>query len=336
MASECRTGGTTVTPVNPVVLPEMAEIVALPTLTACARPELLMVTNAVAVELQVTDAVILLEVPSLNCPSALYCCDVPFGREAPAGVTVMATSVAEVTVSFVEALALPDAALMVVLPGTSAAANPAALIVATAVAEEVHVTELVTSCMLPSVKVPVAVNCCICPVAIEGFAGMIVSDTRAAGPTVALADPVMLPEVAITFALPALTACARPELLTVIVAGALEVHVAEAVKSFDEPLLNSPSALNCCEVPLGRDAPDGVTVMEVRTSTGGVVPVTALDEPPQALATKQTASRQAIASTDRYRFGMQIKLMLLRESSPGVVMKTSHVVLSTIVPDFDK
>jgi hypothetical protein len=235
----------------------------------------------------------------------------------------MATSVAEVTVSFVEAFALPDAALMVVLPAASAAADPPALIVATVVAEEVHVTELVTSCMLPSVKVPLAVNCSICPVAIEGFAGVMANETSAAGLTVTLADPVMLPEVAVTIALPTLAASASPELLTVIVAGALEVQVTEAVKSFDEPLLNSPSALNCWEVPLGRVAPEGVTVMEVRTSTGGVVPVTALDEPPHALAAKLAARTHATASTDRYRFGMQIKFILLRKSSPGMEMKTS-------------
>src|SRR5271168_3893289 len=138
MASETRTGGTTVTPVIPVVLPEVAKIFALPTLTACARPELLMVTNAVAVELQVTDAVRLLEVPSLNWPCALYCWDVPFGRVAPAGLTVMAINVAEVTVSFVEALALPDAALIVVLPCAIDVASPALLMVATATVEDVQ------------------------------------------------------------------------------------------------------------------------------------------------------------------------------------------------------
>lgn len=246
----------------------------------------------------------------------------------------MATNVAEVTVSFVEALALPDVALMVVLPGASAAANPAELMVATVVAEEVQVTELVTFCMLPSVKVPVAVNCNSCPAAIEGFAGATVNDTSAAGLTVTAVEPVMLPDVAMTFAEPTLSACANPELLTETVVAALELHVTDDVRSREVPLLYSPDALNCWDVPLGRDAPDGVTLMEVRTSTGGVVPVTAPDEPPHALAPRHVARRQAAASTDLYRFGMQIKLMLLRESSPGVEMKTSHVVLLTIVPDF--
>ena len=295
---------------------------ALPTLTACARPELLMVTNVVAVELQVTDAVILLEVPSLNWPSALYCWDVPFGRDAPAGVTVIAISVAEVTVSFVEALALPDAALIVVLPCAMDVASPALLMVATATVEDVQVTELVTSCMLPSLNVPVAVNCCDCPAAIVGFEGAMVSETSAAGLTVTAIDPVMLPDVAMTFAEPTLSACANPELLTETVVAALELHVTDEVKSREVPLLNSPVALNCCEVPFGSEAPVGVTVIEVKSSVGGTT-LALLDEPPHPLAAKIAARTQAAASTDRDRFGMQIKFMLLRKSSPGMEKKTS-------------
>lgn len=307
----------------PVVLPEVAKIFALPTLTACARPELLMVTNAAAVELQVTDAVILLEVPSLNWPCALYCWDVPFARDAPAGVTVMATSVAEVTVSFVEAFTLPDAALMFVLPCAIDVASPVPLMVATAMLEDVQVTEVDTFCMLPSLNVPMAVNCCICPAPIEGFAGAIVNETSVAGLTVTAVEPVTLPDVAMTFAEPTLSACANPTLLTESVVAALELHVTEEVKSREVPLLNSPVALNCCEVPFGSEAPVGVTVIEVRSSTGGVVPLTAPDEPPHAFAPRHAARRQAIASTDRNRFGMQIKFMLLRKSSPGMEMKTS-------------
>jgi hypothetical protein len=78
---------------------------------------------------------------------------------------------------------------------------------------------------------------------------------------------------------------------------------------------------------LARDALVGVTVIEVRTSVGGGV-LTALDEPPHPLAAKHAASTQVIASTDRTRVGMQINRLLLRESSPGLEMKTSHVILA--------
>ena len=227
---------------------------------------------------------------------------VPFGIEAPAGVTAIETRVADVTVSFVDALTLPDAALIVVLPEAIVVAKPAALIVATAEVEEVQVTELVTSCMLPSLKVPAAANCCICPAATVRFAGVTASETRSAGLTVTPAEPVMLPDVAIIFAVPTLSACARPEALTEMVVGALELHVTDEVMSREVPLLNSPRALNCCDVPLARDAPVGVMVRDVKPSVGGGVLAELDDEVPHALAVKHTAARQAMASTDRTRF----------------------------------
>ena len=51
-------------------------------------------------------------------------------------------------------------------------ASPAAVIVATDVVDEVQVTWLVRFCMLESEYVPVAVNCCVPPCAIDGFAGV--------------------------------------------------------------------------------------------------------------------------------------------------------------------
>ena len=49
-------------------------------------------------------------------------------------------------------------ALMLVDPTAAPVATPFVLMVATAVLEDVQITELVTFCVLPSVKVPVAVN----------------------------------------------------------------------------------------------------------------------------------------------------------------------------------
>ncbi len=57
----------------------------------------------------------------------------------------------------------PDAAVMVVLPAATPEARPldppALLIVATAGADELQVTDAVRTCVVPSVYVPVAVNC---------------------------------------------------------------------------------------------------------------------------------------------------------------------------------
>jgi hypothetical protein len=63
-----------------------------------------------------------------------------------------------VTVSVVLAEMAPKVAVMVVVPAVRAVTRPLPLIAATAVLLEVQVTELVTSCVVPSEKVPMAVN----------------------------------------------------------------------------------------------------------------------------------------------------------------------------------
>ena len=93
------------------------------------------------------------------------------------------------TVSRVEPLILPVTALIVLVPAANAVARPcvpaALLIVATPVFDELHCTVFVMSCTLLSVNVPVAVNCCFKPNAIEGIAGVTAIDTTVAGVTVA-------------------------------------------------------------------------------------------------------------------------------------------------------
>ena len=52
--------------------------------------------------------------------------------------------------------------------------------VATKAKVELQVTEAVMSCVVPSPKVPVAVNCCRAPTAIAGLAGLILIEVRGA------------------------------------------------------------------------------------------------------------------------------------------------------------
>jgi hypothetical protein len=85
---------------------------------------------------------------------------------------------------------------MVVDPRATAVASPAVLIVATLAAEELHVAVLVRFCVLASVYVPVAVNCCVLPLAIEGVAGVTAIDTSVAAVTVSVVLPETVPEVA--------------------------------------------------------------------------------------------------------------------------------------------
>ena len=56
--------------------------------------------------------------------------------------------------------------------------------VATLVLEEDQVTELVRFCVLPSLNVPVAVNCWVSPAAKEGVAGVTATDFRVGTTTV--------------------------------------------------------------------------------------------------------------------------------------------------------
>jgi len=47
--------------------------------------------------------------------------------------------------------------------------------------EEDQVTEAVKSCMLPSLKTPVALNCCWVPLEIEGFIGVTLMEDKVGG-----------------------------------------------------------------------------------------------------------------------------------------------------------
>src|ERR1700731_995204 len=101
---------------------------------------------------------------------------------------------------------------MVVDPRPTAVASPAVLIVATLAAEELHVAVLVRFCVLASVYVPVAVNCCALPLAIDGFAGVTAIDTNVGAVTVRLSPGEVTPlklAVMVTGP-PAFTPVARP------------------------------------------------------------------------------------------------------------------------------
>ena len=91
----------------------------------------------------------------------------------------MDTNAGGVTVRPVEPTIEPEVACIVVLPAATPVARPAAVIVATAVLVEVQATDPVRFCVLLSLYVPVAMNCCVAPLAIEAFAGVTAIDTKA-------------------------------------------------------------------------------------------------------------------------------------------------------------
>jgi len=109
------------------------------------------------------------------------------------------------------------------MPGVS-------LIVATEGTVELHPPLGVRSWVVPSLKVPVAVNCRAVPSGIDAVAGLIAIETRLALVTVNVVDPVTGPEAALMVVDPGAMLEANPVLLIVAVAAVLEDHVAVLVK----------------------------------------------------------------------------------------------------------
>src|SRR6202040_2775178 len=162
---------------------------------------------------------------SLNVPVAVNCCVAPLVIEGFPGVTAIDTSVAGVTVSSFEPVMLPTVAEIVEVPAPTPVAKPVALIVATPGVAEAH-TALLSTCVVLSLNVPVAVNCCVAPLVIEGFPGVTAIDTSVAGVTVSSVEPVMLTTVAEIVEVPAPTAVAKPVALIVATPGVAEAHTA--------------------------------------------------------------------------------------------------------------
>jgi hypothetical protein len=109
------------------------------------------------------------------------------------------------------------------------------LIVATVAFPVLQDTELVRSCVLVSLKVPVAVNCCVVPRGIDADGGFTLMDTTTAGVTVRSVLPLTEPAVAVIVVEPCAVAVARPcapcTLLIEATLAAEELHVADVVRS---------------------------------------------------------------------------------------------------------
>lgn len=185
---ETRLAGVTVNAVVPDILPVVAVIVVVPVPAALARPfepaALLIVATAVFDELQTTDAVRFWVVLSEYVPVAVNCLFVPLAILGLVGVTATETRLAGFTVSVVVPEMLPDAAVIVDEPASTAVASPveptALLIVATLVLEELQTTDAVRFWVVLSEYVPVAVNCRFDPLAMVELFGVIAIETSEA------------------------------------------------------------------------------------------------------------------------------------------------------------
>jgi len=146
-----------------------------------------------------------------------------------AGVTATDTNTGAVMVRPVNPLIDPDVAMIVVLPVPAPVAKPALVIVATEVLVELQTTEPVMFKVPPSLNMPVAVNCCVTPLAIEVFAGVTAIDTSVAV-TVRFVEPLIEPEVAMIVVLPVPAPVASPALVIVATEVLVELQVTILVR----------------------------------------------------------------------------------------------------------
>ena len=127
-----------------------AVIAVIPALAAEAEPFALTVATPGPEDAHVTDEVMSRVLPSEYLPATVNCCVAPDGTKGFCGLTVAVSKTGPATVSVVEAVTLPEVAVIVVVPWATEVTNAAGLIVATAAVEEFQFTSLVRSLVLPS------------------------------------------------------------------------------------------------------------------------------------------------------------------------------------------
>ena len=146
-------------------------VAVAPGVTPVATPAAVMVAPVDA--LQVTLLVMFCMDPSAKVPVAVNCC-VPLGATlAEAGVTAMDRN-GLATVRVVVPLTAPEVAVIVVLPTAMAIAAPETLMVATAVLDDSQFAVAVRFFVVPSLYIPVAVNCWVVPKPMDGLEGVAV------------------------------------------------------------------------------------------------------------------------------------------------------------------
>ena len=140
-------------------------------------------------------------------------------------MTAIDSRAAGLTVRTVEPVIPSSDALMLDVPVVAPVAKPAAVIVATEVVAEAHVTWLVRFWVELSEKVPVAVNCSLVLWAILGLAGVTAIDSRAAGLIERTVEPVIPSSEALMVDVPVVAPVAKPAAVIVATEVVAEAQV---------------------------------------------------------------------------------------------------------------
>ena len=234
MLMDTRWAVETVKVVEPLTAPSVAEMVVVPVARLPTKPRLFMVAVAGLEEPQRTESVRSSVLVSLKVPVAVNCFVVPTAMLEFAGVTAIETNVALLTLSEAVPVTEPEIALIVADPVPIDVARPEALTVAVPGSDDVHVTD-VKSCVLPSSKVPVALNCWSVPRAIATAFGSTSMDIRCAGTTVKVVVSLRDPTVAVIVVCPAPAVVASPETLMPATEAEEELHVTPFTRSCVDP-----------------------------------------------------------------------------------------------------
>jgi len=173
---------------------------------------------------------------SLNVPVAVNGLMVPIPMIELAGVTAIEINVALLTATEAVPVTDPEVALIVADPAPTAVATPEESTETLLFAEDDQATD-VSNCVLPSSKVPTAVNCCVVPSAIEAVPGETAIEIRLAGTTYNVVVSLCPTTVAVRVVCPAPTVVTTPELSIVATEADEEDQVTPFTRSCDEPSL---------------------------------------------------------------------------------------------------
>ena len=275
--------------------------------------------------------------PSLKVPIAENDSRVPWAMVALLGMTASDARLAAFTVAWVLPLTEPEVAVMVTDPRLRAVAKPPVVIDATRLFEEVHVTVPVMSCVVPSEKFPVAVNCCRVPRGMEGLAGDTTIESKLALVTVRVALEAMLPELAVMIEVPGVNPFASPATpLTSILAtaGFDELQLTVDVMFCVLPSVNVPVAVNWVVVDAAMETLEGETAMDTRAgavTVREVLPLTPEDaavimvDPMAALVAKPLLDIVAALEFEELQLAVFVRSWLLPSVKVPIAMNWREV-----------
>jgi hypothetical protein len=189
---------------------------------------------------------------------------------------------------------LPDLAVtfVVSVPVTvCAVASPELSMVAAAAFEDVQVTEPVKFTVFPFWRMPVAVNCAVCPEEIDRLADVMEIEDRFASVTVTVVEPLSPFNVALIVTVPDATPVTNPVELTVAMVLSDVDQLAESVTVSMVPLSYVPVATICCVLPAARDGVEGDTVRVVNAGPIKKFLHPAVMSVPSASSSKKAARR---------------------------------------------